>query len=154
MSNFSEAKLLLQAFLPYRLSALSNRISQSLADRYSQRFAISVQEWRILAVLGEKTHLSAGEIASKTAMDKVAVSRAVKKLRQKDYLQKRQDDVDNRRHQLSLTKKGLILYRDIVPLALAYEQQVLQRLLPEEQQNLLRLLDKLDMTPIKGERYS
>jgi len=146
-----DIKLLLQSFLPYRLSALSNRISQSLADKYSQRFGITVQEWRILAVLGEETNLSAGEITSKTAMDKVAVSRAVKKLLQKNYLLKNQDDKDNRRHELCLSQQGKALYREIVPLALAYEQKVLQGLSKIEQQTLLQLLDKLDMAPLKDE---
>lgn len=151
MSPSPDTKLLLQHFLPYRLSALSNRISQSLADKYSQRFNITVQEWRIIAVLGEETNLSAGEITSKTAMDKVAVSRAVKKLIQKNYLLKSQDDKDNRRHDLYLSEQGQSLYQEIVPLALAYEQKVLQGLSTDEQQTLLQLLDKLDMAPLKGE---
>ena len=70
----------LEHFLPYRLSVLSNRISQAIASRYAQRFEIGVTEWRVVAVLGRYPGLSAGEVAARTAMDKVAVSRALARL--------------------------------------------------------------------------
>ena len=50
----------LEHFLPYRLSVLSNRISQAIATRYAQRFGIGVTEWRVVAVLGRYPDLSAG----------------------------------------------------------------------------------------------
>ncbi len=80
MSGTRAGTLSLQQFLPYRLSALANRISQSLADKYSKRFGINVHEWRILAALGEVGELTAVAITNRIAMDKVTVSRAVKRL--------------------------------------------------------------------------
>ena len=74
------AVLELDRFLPYRLSVLSNRISQDIARLYAERFALSVTEWRVIAVLGRYPDLSANEVAERTAMDKVAVSRAVASL--------------------------------------------------------------------------
>ena len=79
-SNTPHAQLELKNFLPYRLSVLSNRISSSIAREYSQRFGLGVTEWRVIAVLGRYPDLSAGEVAARTAMDKVAVSRAVARL--------------------------------------------------------------------------
>ena len=74
------AILELDRFLPYRLSVLSNRISQDIAAVYGEKFGLTVTEWRILAVLGRYPDLSATEVAERTAMDKVAVSRAVTSL--------------------------------------------------------------------------
>ena len=70
----------LEHFLPYRLSVLSNRISQDMASLYAERFNLSITEWRIIAILGRYPDLSANEVAERTAMDKVAVSRAVASL--------------------------------------------------------------------------
>ena len=70
----------LEGFLPYRLSVLSNTVSQAIAAEYEQRFGLSVTEWRVMAVLGRYTGISAREVAERTAMDKVAVSRAVARL--------------------------------------------------------------------------
>src|SRR5690606_39814836 len=46
------AVLDLEHFLPYRLSVLSNRVSQTIADFYVERFGLAVTEWRVHAVLG------------------------------------------------------------------------------------------------------
>ena len=45
------APLQLEHFLPYRLSILSNTISQAIADDYQSRYDISMTEWRVKAVL-------------------------------------------------------------------------------------------------------
>ena len=49
----------------------------TIARVYEQRFDLSVTEWRVMAVLGALDGLSAREVAERTAMDKVAVSRAL-----------------------------------------------------------------------------
>lgn len=144
MSKQNNGTLSLQKFLPYRLSALSNRISQSLAIKYNKRFGISVQEWRILAALGEETKLSAVAITNRIAMDKVAVSRAVKKLIEKQLVIKHIDNDDNRRFDLALSESGTQMYLDLVPIALEHEQQTLENMDEEERWMLLYLLDKLE----------
>ena len=49
----------LERFLPYRLSVLSNTVSQAIADIYERRFELSITEWRVMAVLGRFEGLSA-----------------------------------------------------------------------------------------------
>ena len=58
----AHAVLELEHFLPYRLSVLSNRISQEIARLYADRFALNVTEWRLLAVLGRYPDLTATEL--------------------------------------------------------------------------------------------
>ena len=72
----------LEHFLPYRLSILSNRVSQAIAREYQTRFHLSMTEWRVMAVLARFNGdgMSAREVAERTAMDKVAVSRALARL--------------------------------------------------------------------------
>jgi DNA-binding MarR family transcriptional regulator len=134
----------LDRFLPYRLSVLSNRISQDIANLYSERFDLSVTEWRILAVLGRYPELSATEVAERTAMDKVAISRAVTSLLAGGRLKRRTHGADRRRSVLSLSAKGLRVYDEIVPLALAYERRLLDGLPAEERAALHRLLTRME----------
>ena len=96
------AELDLEHFLPYRLSVLSNRISGAIAREYSQRFGLGVTEWRVMAVLGRYPGLSAGEVAKRTAMDKVAVSRAVASLLASGRLEREADHDDRPRSVLRL----------------------------------------------------
>ena len=70
----------LERFLPYRLSVLSNTVSHAIAEMYGERYQLSVTQWRVLAVVGRFPDLSAVEVAERTKMDKVAVSRAVAEL--------------------------------------------------------------------------
>ena len=137
-------KLNLNNFLPYRLSVLSNKISQNIANLYETNFQISNQEWRIIAILGEQADISAAEVANRTAMDKVAVSRAVKKLLITGKLERHFSNADKRRSVLSLSETGRSIYGQIIPLVKQYEQKLLSTLSSTEQQNLDSLLKKLE----------
>lgn len=133
----------LDHFLPYRLSVLSNRVSSEIAKHYSERFGLTVPEWRVMAVLGQTPDLSAREVAARTAMDKVQVSRAVASLVEARRLQRRDDAGDGRITRLSLTAKGRAIYDEIVPLALNLEAVFLSALTREERDTLDRLMRKL-----------
>jgi DNA-binding MarR family transcriptional regulator len=138
------AELRLEQFLPYRLSVLSNRVSQDIAELYSERFGLSITGWRVMAVLGHEQNLSANQVAERTAMDKVAVSRAVSGLLEQKILIRQSDPADGRRSSLKLSAKGYSMFDQIVPLALSLERQILGSLSPAEQTQLLAILDKLE----------
>lgn len=137
-------RLNLEHFLPYRLSVLSNRVSSAIAREYSQRFGLGVTQWRVIAVLGRYPDLSANEVAQRTAMDKVAVSRAVASLVAAGHLQREVHDDDRRRSVLRLSEAGYRIFDEVAPLALAFEQRVLEGMDAAERTLLFRLLDKLD----------
>jgi DNA-binding MarR family transcriptional regulator len=132
--------LKLEAFLPYRLSVLSNHISRAVARLYEDRFSLKLPEWRVMAVLGRATGLTASEIAEATAMDKVAISRAVARLMEMGRLTASADPSDNRRQRLALSAQGQDIYRQIVPLALGVEADLLRALSPEQVRQLDQLL--------------
>lgn len=137
----------LERFLPYRLSVLSNRVSQAIATAYQARFGLAITEWRVMAALGRYPDLSANEVAERTAMDKVAVSRAVAKLLERGLLKREMHDNDRRRSVLALSVEGLTVYDEVVPLALGYERDLLSPLDDDERATLMQLLGKL------GTRY-
>jgi len=141
----------LEHFLPYRLSVLSNRASSAIARMYVERFALGVTEWRVMAVLGRYPDLSAGEVARRTAMDKVAVSRAVARLVEAGRLQRDQHGGDRRRSVLRLSEAGYRIYDEVAPLALAFEQRLLDGMAPGERELLFRLLDRLDELELRAE---
>ncbi len=147
-TGHDHAALDLEQFLPYRLSVLTNRISRGLAALYSERFDISVTEWRVIAVLGRYPGLSANNVAERTAMDKVAVSRAVARLLERDLLLREMHDSDRRRSVLELSEAGYAVYDVIVPLALEYQRSVLAQLDPGERAQLAALMAKLE-APLK-----
>jgi len=138
-----KARLDLDRFLPYRLSVLSNRVSGAIARQYSDRFGLTIPEWRAMAVLGGTPGLSAREVAERTAMDKVQVSRAIESLVRARRVARVADAADGRIQRLSLTAKGRAIYDDVVPLALHLEDVLLSALKPEERHTLGALMAKL-----------
>lgn len=139
----SSPQLDLDSFLPYRLSVLSNRISQSIARLYAERFGISITEWRVIAVLGRYSGLSANQVAERTAMDKVAVSRTLARLVERGLIVRNTDDDDRRRSVLALSASGKRIHTQIAPLALEMEHKLLTGLSKDERAMLDGLLEKL-----------
>ncbi len=135
--------LTLERYLPYRLSILSNKVSGIIAEHYKNKFALSVTEWRIMAVLGEYPHISADEVSSKTRIEKSLISRAVSRLLQRRLIMREVDGSDRRRSQLALTETGLAVYNDIVPLSYGYEQLLQQCFSEQERETFSRLIDRL-----------
>ncbi|SLN48907.1 MarR family winged helix-turn-helix transcriptional regulator [Oceanibacterium hippocampi] len=135
--------LVLGHFIPYRLSVLTNIVSRNLARVYADRFRLTVPEWRVLAVLGANPGISANEVAEKSAMDKVMVSRAVDRLVRAKRLDRRQDTADRRRSILEMSAEGKRIYDEIVPLALDYERDLLAALPARDLQRLDQILTRL-----------
>ena len=136
-------RLVLEKFLPYRLSILSNRVSRAIAARYARAFDLSIPEWRVIAVLGRQPGLTAKDIAEATEMDKVAVSRAVARLVAAKRVGAAPDPKDARRQLLSLTAAGANVHARIAPVALECEQRLLAALEPRERAQLDVLIDRL-----------
>lgn len=132
--------LRLDRFLPYRLSVLANRVSRALERLYAERHDLSVPQWRVLAVLAETPDLAANQVAERTAMDKVMVSRAVSGLLRARRLLRKVDPADRRRATLRLSERGWRVYRVIVPAALDLEAVLTAELTARERDALDRLL--------------
>jgi DNA-binding MarR family transcriptional regulator len=150
MSDPAHPVLDLEHFLPYRLSVLTNRISADIAAFYQQRFGLSVTEWRAMAILGRYPGVSGMDVTERTAMDKVAVSRAVNALIDRGLVNRVFDSADRRRSILSLSDSGQAVYDEVAPLALKLEASLLESLDADERATLWRLLDKLDAAELKA----
>ena len=134
----------LEDYFPYRLSLLSNTVSQGIAQRYQQDHDISVTEWRVIVILGRFPGSTASDVVELTAIDKVSISRAVRSLMDKGFMQRRTDRKDRRRQLIYLTRgRGKRVLESIVPLAAAYETDLLKSLTPRDRAALNSLLLKL-----------
>ena len=145
----------LSRFLPYRLSVLANTVSSAIAGAYADRFGLTIPEWRVIAVLAGAPGLSAAEVATRTAMDKVAVSRAVANLLAGRRIERSTAASDRRRSMLRLTRAGEQVYARVVPVALEYERELLGALSMQEVAVLDRALSLLEarareMGPIRA----
>jgi DNA-binding MarR family transcriptional regulator len=118
----------LEHFLPYRLSVLANLISNTIASTYQSRFGLTIPEWRVLAVLTRHPGLAATDVALKTRMDAVAVSRAVNRLLRNGRVLRTVSRADRRRSVLHVSASGAAVYRVVAPEGLELERQLLAAL--------------------------
>ncbi|HKQ83105.1 MAG TPA: MarR family transcriptional regulator [Steroidobacteraceae bacterium] len=135
--------LTLERFLPYRLSVLANTVSLKVAAAYQRRFGLTIPEWRVMAMLAQYPNISAVDVAERTAMDKVAVSRAVQALMAKGHIKRETHAEDRRRSMLTLSAAGRGVYKRVIPIARAFEQQLLDELSGRERKVLEDLITRL-----------
>jgi DNA-binding MarR family transcriptional regulator len=138
------AKLLLDRFLPYRLSVASNAVSGRISNAYRKRFGLKIAEWRLIAILAETPSLTPAMLGERTRMDKIAVSRAAAALIERGLVAADDNPADGRSHFLSLTDDGRALYAEIAPVALSTEAALFESLSADERATLESLLRRIE----------
>jgi len=141
MTKLSEFKL--NEFLPYRLAILSNTISLCIAEIYEEKYALSLTGWRIICILANYKNATATDIVEYTAMDKVAISRGVKKLLERGIIERKADPSDRRKQTLRLTEIGHEVYNEVIPKAIQYEEKIIEKLSPKDLADIDRIVTKL-----------
>jgi len=145
------ARLRLDAFLPYRLSLLTAKMQAHLARHYQQVLGLSLHEARIIAVLGYHRPVSSNAIVQHTTMDKATVSRAVARLMRRGLLTRRPDPEDRRLLVLDFTPRGARTYRDLAALAQRWEAWLTEAMPRAARTRLVRdlalLTQRLDTMP-------
>lgn len=117
-------RLLLDDFLPYRLSIASNRVSDAIASTYRSLFGLRIPEWRLVTVIAEHDGITQQALCVATRMDKVTVSRGAIALVDRGLVERSANAGDQRSHLLKLTKSGRALYDEVAPKALLIEQEL------------------------------
>ncbi|MFL0412462.1 MarR family transcriptional regulator [uncultured Sphingomonas sp.] len=136
--------LVLDRFLPYRLSITSNLVSDRIARAYASLFGLTIPEWRLIAVIAEVETITQAEIGERTRMDKVTVSRAAIALVERGLLGRAPNPTDKRSHHLSLTPAGRDLYASVAPKALELEGRIFARFSRDELDGFVTMLRRID----------
>ena len=118
----------LDKFLPYRLAVAASQVSREFEALYRKKFGISNAEWRILAHLSQTEKVSVRDIHERVDMEKSKVSRAATRLEQAGLVEKLTNRGDRRLVSLSLTSAGRALVSKIIPMALAFQERLIQKL--------------------------
>lgn len=118
----------LSDFLPYQIAVTSGHISRRFAERYKTEFGLSIPEWRVLAHLAQSEMVSVREVHERVDMDKSKVSRAAARLEAAGLLEKQENPDDRRLLVMRLTPAGRALIDRIVPIANAFQAELLAQL--------------------------
>ncbi len=148
----AKRSLVLETFLPYRLSYTSSLVSELIAGAYKSLFGLTIPEWRVIAHTAEEAGVTQQQIGQRSRMDKVTVSRAAIALIDRGLVARAENPSDKRSHQLVLTVAGRALYDQVAPKALELEARVFDRFDDQDLailENMLRKIDTSVLAAIK-----
>lgn len=136
--------LILDEFLPFRLSYTSNLVSDSIARAYAALFGLTIPEWRLVTVVAETGGITQNAIGQRTRMDKVTVSRAAAALVDRALLERQASATDRRSHLLILSEAGRTLYAAVAPKAIDLERRIFAAFTPDELAGFMAMLRRID----------
>lgn len=128
----------------FHMNTLSNRFSLLLQSYYRVRHRLNVAGWRIIAIVAEKSPISAREVAEYSVMDPIRVSKSVSELLRRKLITRKTDTKDRRRAILTLTKAGFDVYHDVAPFVARQEDRLYSVLSSAERVAFLDIILKLD----------
>ena len=123
-----------------RLTAINERAGHRWSETL---YDLSLNEWRMLALVQAHEPVRAGDVAELMLMDKSQLSRLIRSLTAKSLIKSNPDKEDARAITLSLTEKGQMLFEEIMAQVMLRNERVLEALSPDEVTQFDGLLDRL-----------
>lgn len=133
----------LETYFPYRLALAAEAFSQKLVEVYGRTYGLSREEWRLLLLLAEAQQLTSYDLAQRTTLDKVQISRASQRLEDKGLITREVSQVDKRLRVYACTKAGQKLFAEVFPLVDAQANAVLARLSDDDRAALAQGVEAL-----------
>ena len=137
----ADAEVTISDLMSYRLSRAANSLSRSAGMTYRRECDVSLGEWRVLALLGERGSLTLNKLARRSALDKAQMSRVVKGLAERGLVTR--DYGPGRTTELSLSTAGQEVYDRLLSLANERDRRIRRHLGARDQAALTRALETL-----------
>lgn len=138
----------------HRLLKLSNRLMVPFSVHLEHQYKISVNEFRLLMLIGRFPQSASHELAEMTGVNAMSVSRAVSALERHGRVKVERDKENRRRKHLTLTTEGQRLYRIMRPQTERVADYLLSDLHEHEvamfDHILKTLIDTLEATDTQG----
>ncbi len=132
-----------QHTLIYHLLLLVNLIAKPFFGHIDKRYGLTLNEWRIMMTLAGRPGISISGVCEHSGMHIMNVSRGVRSMARKGYVERSVDPADRRRTNLRLSDEGLVVFQEILPSAMEREELIRAGLSRDEADTFQRLLHKL-----------
>jgi DNA-binding MarR family transcriptional regulator len=114
------------------IHVLTNQIGRIYLKKLESEFGFSNAEWRVMLTLHDISNSTAADITAQWAMDKMAISRAIRRLEERGWITREVNPDDRRSLVLSLTQAGQEKYAEVLPTANAIYHDIMSVLSREE----------------------
>jgi len=123
-----------------RIVRLAELILRTGSLTFKDRFGVKNTDLRILVMLGAHQPISVNEVSRRTHIDKAWISRSLLGLLRRKLVTKTVHPTDSRAALLSLTKAGEELLRQIAPVSIAYQRELLRGFRSRDMERVLEIL--------------
>lgn len=128
-----------------RISQAQEEIHSSISDVLEKEYNLSEGKLRVMIVLHQHpTGIAPSTLAAKTGVTRATISVMVRRMVRDGYVASVMDEEDKRGKKLTLTAKGRGFMDAILPDHYARISQTMGKLTGTEQEELIRLLEKLN----------
>lgn len=127
----------------HRVLRLANNLNAPFATYLGHRYDISINEFRLLMLIGRNPGCASHELAEITGVNPMSISRAVGALQKHDRVKVVRDPANKKRKPLVLTDEGERLYKAMRPQVDKVATYLVSGLAPEDVAKLNRYLDVL-----------
>jgi DNA-binding MarR family transcriptional regulator len=117
--------------LTFRLIVLVNELVRPFNAGEGARLGITLSEWRCILWIAAHPGASGEETADGTAMDRMTVSRSLRRLEAGGLASRTPDPADRKRSQWRLTEAGAAVYAALTPRAFARDALIAEGADPE-----------------------
>jgi DNA-binding MarR family transcriptional regulator len=131
----------LDQFLTYRLHQVNKLTDRASSNAYAAAFGLPVGEARCLAAIGEFAPVSVVQLAGRANLDKAQASRAAHALVERGLAEKAASASDARGVELRLTPAGRTLWKRVMTVIAARNDEIFGCLSAAERRELARMLD-------------
>ncbi len=138
--------MVLEGFFPYRFAVAAELFSSQLVQVYGREFGLSREEWRLLFLLQQDEEVTSSELARRTTLSKVQITRASQKLEAKGLISRRVEDTDKRLRSYRATAEGRRIFHQILPRIESRVEGILGQLAPDDRAALDRGINALIST--------
>lgn len=121
----------------------AGRLFARALERRIQRYGLHPGQFPALLALWEREGISQAELCRLVQVEQPTMANTLNRMERDDLIRREPDPQDRRRALVFLTERARAMEADVTAEARAVNQMATGTLTPEEQAELLRLLDKL-----------
>ena len=130
----------------HSLPMLLNRSLDAIMPPYRdlfQEFGVTEQQWRILRVLWEQTHLTSTQISTLTLLPAPSLVGILDRLEKKGLVKRLRSSTDRREVNITITKLGKELQLQVMPRVKKIQNRIKQKLSATEWKHINEILEKI-----------
>jgi DNA-binding MarR family transcriptional regulator len=133
----------LESFFPYQLAITAEAFSRQLVDVYGRAFGLTREEWRLLFLIDGAGDITSLDLARRSSLDKVQISRAAQRLEEKGMISRMVAGEDRRLRRYAMTEVGRRIFAQAFAQVRARADLVLAELADADRAALERGLEAL-----------